>query len=243
MDGTIEIARKYSAKVYEHPFEGYASQRNWALRNLAFAHEWVFFLDADEIVSDELKDELTHVFAAELRGIDGFYLKRRLIFMGKWIKWGGCYPLWLLRIFRHEKTWCDARSVNEHFVVSGPTSRLRNDIIHKDNRGMSHWIEKHNKYAALEATEMMKAASSDACSGIRPRLFGSQPERKEWLRRVLWNRMPFLVRPFFYFTYRYILRLGILDGREGFIYHFLQGLWFLLLVDLKYIEMTRKKKR
>lgn len=108
-DKTLELAKKYTDKVYQSKFEGYPKQRNWALDNLPFSNEWIFFLDADERPSDELKKELKEVLNKVPLYIEGFYIKRRFIFMERWIKHGGYYPTWLLRIFRHRAARCSER--------------------------------------------------------------------------------------------------------------------------------------
>lgn len=241
-DRTVEIAREHEAKIVQHEFNGYADQRNWSLKQLPFSQEWVLYLDADEMAPPELRDEVAAVLADVPPEVQGFYIKRRLIFMGKWIKWGGYYPTWLLRLFRPGAAHCDERSVNEHFSVGGQTRALRNDLIHHDQRGFSHWIEKHNKYATLEARELMRAESIKngvASASVPAKMFGEPPERTQWLRTVVWARAPLLARPFLYFIYRYVFRLGFLDGREGFVYHFFQGLWFQFLTDVKYLEIKR----
>jgi glycosyltransferase involved in cell wall biosynthesis len=245
-DRTMEIAKKFTDNIVVHPFSGYADQRNWALDHLPFAHEWVLFLDADERLSPELKAEIPGALAAAGPETEGFYLKRRLIFMGRWICHGGYYPTWILRLFRHKAARCEDRSVNEHFFVRGLAAKLEGDLIHEDHRDFYHWIAKHNRYAKLEAEEQLKREVSgheqleDKSPEMRVSFWGSQAERKRWLRDRFWNRLPPLLRPFLYFAYRYFFRMGFLDGRQGLIYHFLQGLWFPFLIDTMYLEMKRK---
>ncbi len=240
VDGTVEVARRYGAQVASHPFEGYSEQRNWALDHLPLEHDWVFTLDADEQVSPELAGELHRWFggadpvrARLAERLDGFYIKRRLIFMGRWIRHGGYYPVWLLRLYRRSAARWDGRSVNEHVAVRGDTGKLQHDIVHHDHRDLSHWTVKHTRYAALEASELL---SSEPPAEGRGALFGAQAERKRWIRRQVWNRMPLFWRPVSYFLYRYVLRGGFLDGRPGLVYHFLQGLWYPFLIDAKVLE-------
>jgi hypothetical protein len=124
--------------------------------------------------------------------------------------------------------------VNEHILVQGSVGLLKEDFMHEDRRGLSHWIEKHNQYAALEAQELLQHRVDGQ---IAVALRGSQAERKRWLRYRVYNRLPPLVRPFLYFFYRYVIRGGFLDGREAFIYHFLHALWFHLLIDARFLEL------
>ena len=236
-DRTLEIAKKYADKISRNKFEGYAKQRNWALNNLPFSYEWVLFLDADEQLSPELKKEIKDMLAEVSPNIKGFYIKRRFIFMERWIRHGGYYPTWLLRLFRHEVARCQEREVDERFIVQGETLQLLYDIIHEDQRGITLWIDRHNQYATLEALEQTKHREEIATS-----LNDSQIARKQRTKRQLWNHLPLLLRPFFYFFYCYILRGGFLDGKAGFIYHFLHGLWFPLLVDVKLMEMQERER-
>jgi glycosyltransferase involved in cell wall biosynthesis len=239
-DRTVEIARHYGCQVFQHHFENYAKQRNYALKQFPVKSEWIFFLDADEWLPDELKKEISAVIASNPVE-DGFYIKRKLIWMGRWIR-RGYYPTWILRLFRKGKARCEERSVNEHLLVDGKVGYLKNDFIHEDRKGITDWIDKHNRYATHEALELIKWNQAVQQKEIEVRFWGTQAERKRWLRYRVWNKMPPLIRPFFYFFYRYILRGGFLDGWQGFIYHFLQALWFPLLIDIKYIEMKTYHK-
>ncbi len=234
-DRTIEIARQYKCHIAQNEFENYAKQRNFALDNLPINSEWVFFLDADEWLPDALKSEISAVIASRPEN-NGYYIKRRLIWMGRWIR-RGYYPSWILRLFRLGKGRCEDRAVNEHMIVQGKTGQLRNDFMHMDKKGVSEWIAKHNRYATREARALFGGRAGTNYREIDARVFGSQSERKRWLRYKIWNRLPPMVRPFLYFSYRYLLTGGFLDGKEAFVYHFLQALWFPILIDIKYLEM------
>lgn len=238
-DRTLEIARQYGCHITQNKFENYAKQRNYALDHLPIRSEWVLFLDADEWLPDALKQEISTLIAISPEE-NGFYINRRLIWMGRWIR-RGYYPSWILRLFRNGKARCEDRTVNEHLIVDGKTGQLRNDFMHEDRKGVTDWIVKHNGYATREAQELLNTHSAPGYKEIDVRLFGTQAQRKRWLRHKIWNRMPPLIRPLFYFFYRYVLRGGFLDGREAFIYHFLQGLWFPMLIDVKYLELKMKK--
>ena len=239
-DRTVEIARSYGASVMQHRFENYALQRNAALDELPIRSEWVLFLDADEWLPEPLKREIDGRVAGD-PAENGFYLPRRFIWMGRWIH-RGYYPTWILRLFRRGKARCEERAVNEHLVVEGTTGRLKNDFVHEDLRGVGDWIDKHNRYATLEARELFRRRSEQT-GEIDAHFFGTQAQRKRWLRHKVFNRMPPLIRPFFYWVYRYVLCGGFLDGREAFVYHFLHALWFPLLIDVKYLEMKWQRER
>ncbi len=236
-DRTLEIAQQFGCEVVQHRFEDYGKQRNAALDLLPIQAEWVFFLDADEWLPGDLKSEISARIAESPRE-NGFYAKRRFIWEGRWVR-RGYYPVWILRLFRRSKGRCEDRAVNEHITVEGEAGRLRADFMHEDHAGVDVWIAKHVRYAAREA---------EAIDGIREgdvdaTPFGSQAQRSRWLRHRVWNELPPLVRPFIYFTYRTVIRGGVLDGPSALAYHVLQALWFPMLVDLKYLEMKRARER
>ena len=240
-DATVEIAARYGCHVAQHRFENYARQRNHALEHLPIRSEWVLFLDADEWLPDVLKQELTSVVAASPRE-NGFEIKRRFIWMGRWIR-RGYYPSWILRLFRYGRGRCEDRQVNEQIMVEGPVGRLQNDFVHEDRKGVGDWIAKHNGYAEREARELFTTHRSPGYTEVEARLLGSQGSRKRWLRHKVWNRLPPLLRPLVYFFYRYIVAGGFLDGKAGFVYHFLHALWYPLLIDVKYLEMKVRQPR
>jgi glycosyltransferase involved in cell wall biosynthesis len=240
VDDTEDIAVAAGCRFVVHPFEDYASQRNFALDSLDLKSEWIFFLDADESLTVELKNELAALIRSDPPQ-NGFFVKWRMIWMGKWIR-RGYYPTWVLRMFRRGKGRCEERAVNEHFIVDGSVGYLKNDFIHEDHKGLDHWLQKHVSYASREARELVLREERAAQVEIDARLWGTQAQRKRWLRYKVWNRLPALARPFTYFIYRLLIRGGILDGKEAVIYHFLHALWFPFLVDAKYVEMKSKRK-
>lgn len=238
-DQTLDIAAQYGCHIAQNKFENYAKQRNYALDHLPIRSEWVLFLDADEWLPEALKQEISTLITTSPEE-NGFFINWRLIWMGRWIR-RGYYPSWILRLFRHGKGRCEDRAVNEHLIVEGKAGQLRNDFMHEDRKGVTDWIAKHNGYATREAQELFNTRVTPDYREIDARLFGTQAQRKRWLRYKVWNRLPPLIRPFFYFFYRYVLSGGFLDGKEAFIYHFLQALWFPLLIDIKYLEIKMSR--
>ncbi|MCX6183273.1 MAG: glycosyltransferase family 2 protein [Bacteroidetes bacterium] len=238
-DDTCAKAEALGAKVYYNKFETYSKQRNFAIQQLPIPTEWMLFLDADEYLFDDLKQEIAEVLPSAT--CNGFYLKRRFYFMGKWIKYGGYYPTYILRLFKKQFAKCE-REINEHIKVEGEIKTLKGDFADENLKGLSSWIEKHNKYASFEAQDLYRREQEGVDEGEAAKLFGKQNERKRWIVKKIWNPlMPKLIRPFIYFGYRYFFRLGFLDGRRGFIYHYLQGLWLWFLIDAKYVELKRQK--
>ena len=236
-DKTLDIAKKYDCHIVQNKFEDFAKQRNFALDNLPISCEWVLFLDADEWLLDAIKREISDCIAGHPPE-NGFYLNRRFIWMGSWIK-RGYYPIWTLRLFRYAHGRCEDRAVNEHLIVDGAIGYLKNDYMHEDKKNVSDWIGKHIDRARREALELFNTRTAEEYQEVEAELFGTQEKRKRWLRYNVWNKLPPLIRPIFYFIYRYIFAGGFLDGRNAFTYHFLQALWFPMLIDIMYIEMKR----
>jgi glycosyltransferase involved in cell wall biosynthesis len=235
-DVTERIAQTHNCQFVQHAFRDYASQRNWALENLPIASDWIMFLDADEWPSPELKQGIEQTLAGESQ-FDGYEINRRFIWMGRWIK-HGYYPVWILRVCRRGKGRYDAREINEHMVVDGPIGRLQGDLMHEDRRSLSFFIDKHNRYSDAESLELFRA-TSDQNGYVKLDPFGSSAERNRWKRYRIYNRFPPLLRPVLFFIYRYIFKLGFLDGMAGFTFHFLHGLWYPMLIDMKYLEKKR----
>lgn len=215
-DKTLEIANKYSAVVIQHKFKNQADQFNWALDTLSIQSDWILKLDADEEILPELKEEIIKVLPKTSESITGFYIKRRVFFMNRWIRHGGYYPFWFLRLWRKGKGRSEERKMDEHIILSeGRTEKLKNDFIDNNLNNLRHWIEKHKKYATREAEDVKdgKHATNN--------------------KRILYYRLPPFLRVVFYFLYRYFFKLGFLDGVRGTMYHFLHGFWYRWLVDAK----------
>ena len=239
-DGTVAIARAAGAQVAAHPFETHTLQWRWALENLPTATPWVLGLDADQRLTPELAVELRGMLAdggRALDGVDGVYLNRRQIFRGRWIRHGGYYPKYLLKLFRRAAVRLDERDLmDHHFHVDGPTRRAGADLVEENHKedGILFWSAKHIRYADLHAREYLAREAGEW--GARARLGGTPDERAAWLRRAGYRLPPYL-RAVLYFLYRYVLRLGFLDGREGFVFHAMQGFWYRLLVDVRMEEI------
>lgn len=237
-DGTVAIAAAAGADVVVHPFETHTLQWRWALDTLPIATDWVLALDADQRVTPELRTSIAAALSdPAAKDVAGYFLNRRQIFRGRWIRHGGYYPKYLLKLFRRDAVSLDDRDlVDHHFVVHASVSRLAGDLI-EDNQNeaaIAEWTAKHNRYAVLQARQELLARR------LRPHLplaaaFGHPDARTQWLKQQ-WARLPLFVRPCLYVFYRYVLRLGFLDGREGFVFHVLQGFWYRLLVDINISE-------
>jgi glycosyltransferase involved in cell wall biosynthesis len=240
-DKTIDILNKYTNRVFQHQFENHARQFNWALSNVSITTEWIMRLDADEVVTPKLRGELLQMLPELAPTITGCYVKRRVHFMGRWIRHGGYYPIWLLRLWRNGKGLCEERWMDEHIkLASGETIRCKYDIIDDNAKNLHWWIGKHNGYATREMADLLRIVYSMAGDiEITPKLLGTQEQRKRWFK-MRYARLPLFIRPFLYFFYRYIIRAGFLDGKEGLVWHFLQGFWYRFLVDAKIFELRKK---
>jgi len=247
-DGTLALAQAYSARVVTHPFTSHARQWAWALEQLDSTIDWVLGLDADQRLSPELRLDLARLFSgadARLTQYDGFYVNRRQIFRGQWIRYGGYYPKYLLKLFRRGRVQLDERDLmDHHFYVSGPSATLAGDLIEDNHKeaDLSFWLAKHIRYAELQACEELARRRERQRWLIRPALFGTPDQRVVWLKQR-WYRMPLFARPFLYFTYRYFVRVGFLDGKQGFVFHFLQGFWYRLLVDIHLDDLLHARTR
>lgn len=243
-DSTCAIAERCGARVALHPFESHAKQWAWAFAHLPIDTPWILALDADQSVTPALRAQIdTALRQWTVPGSPvGAYLNRRQIFRGRWIRHGGYYPKYLLKLFRREAVRLDEGDlVDHHFAVNGATAILTGDLV-EDNQNesdISVWIAKHNRYAVLQAREE-EARWGGAVRGLDDAsLRGSPDQRVRWQKNV-WNRLPLFIRPFLYFTYRYVIRLGFLDGRQGLIFHVLQGFWYRLLVDINRDDLRRR---
>lgn len=240
-DRTKDIANGFGAKVVEHSFQTHSSQWLWALSNLPIQTEWILALDADQCVTAELATEICRLQPAMLENVDGIYVRRRQVFRDQWIKYGGYYPKYLLKMFRLGKVIIDCRDlVDHHFYVTGGVKKLNHDLIeaNKKEDDISFWIEKHNRYAGLLALEEFHRNLALRVDVVKPSFFGTPDQRTLAVKRV-WRRLPLFVRPFLYFVYRYFVRFGFLDGKQGAIFHFLQAFWFRLLIDIKLDDIQR----
>ena len=239
-DRTLEIARAAGAKVVEHPFENYSVQRNWSQQNLPIRTTWIMHLDADERLTPELVAEINNKLLEPEIPVDGFLFRKRTIFMGRWIRHGGHYPSYHLRLFRKDKGVCEDRLYDQHFLVNGPVTALTADYLDVVASDIKSWTLRHARWAGFEAQEMM--APSIGRHRVKADRRGDPIQRKRWLREGVYGRAPLFVRPFIYGFYRYFLRFGFLDGKEGLIFHFLQGCWYRFLIDCEIFERSRRNK-
>ncbi len=234
-DGTAELARRLGAEVHVHPFENQARQFNWALNALSIETPWIMRMDADEYLLPELAEELARVLPAAAADVGGWMVRRRVFFWGRWIRHGGYYPTWLLRVWRSGAGRLEDRAMDEHVVLErGKTLRLDHDLVDENLKGLGVWTDKHNRYADREVLDILQPAGEGAFPT-------GQAGRRRRLKLSVYGRAPLFLRAWLYWAYRYVLRLGFLDGRPGLVFHFLQGFWYRFLVDAKLYEYKLRK--
>ncbi|HXQ42509.1 MAG TPA: glycosyltransferase family 2 protein [Candidatus Udaeobacter sp.] len=231
-DKTLEIAAAAGARIVQHPFENYGRQRNWAIDNLPLKYGWQLHLDADERLTPELAQRINALAAGFPAGTDGYFIPRLTYFLGRPIRHGGMYPIWHMRLFRNGKGRCEDRKYDQHFRCDGPTTEIDAAMIDDVRMSLSEWTARHNRWADAEADELLNPSETGVIAG---RLAGDPVQRKRALRGG-YNRAPLFLRAFGLFFYRYVLRLGFLDGMPGLIFFVLQTFWFRFLVDAKIYE-------
>ena len=238
-DKTCEIAKNEGAELVVKPWLGYAKQKNWALDTLDLKADWIFFLDADEAILPELRDELLAIASKDVDKVNesAFNINRYFIFLGKRIRHCGYYPSWNVRFFKRGKAEYEEREVHEHMVVDGKTSYLKGHMEHYDRRGLELYMAKHNHYSTLEAIEILQQVTTKD-ETIDAKLFGSAQQRRRWIKRHIYPRLP--ARWLFRFFWMYLLRLGFLDGINGLRFClFISS--YELLISLKTVELQQEE--
>ena len=235
-DATLKICEKYGCRVFQHAFTNQAVQFNWALDNVPWERPWTLRLDADEVLPDKLKQELRELTATCGPEVTGIYLNRRMYFMNRWLRHGGMYPHHILRAFRKGAGRYEEKT-EEHFVLaSGRAIYAKNDFL-EDNRQntLKYWLKKHDDLSDGEIRDTLLETRNPGLD-LKEDLFGNKVERTRWLKTRVYAESPLFLRAFFYFIYRYFLRLGFLDGVPGLIFHVLQAFWYRFYIDARIYE-------
>jgi glycosyltransferase involved in cell wall biosynthesis len=221
-DATPEIARTFGAKVVQFRYQGgWPKKRQWAMENLPFAYDWILLVDADEALTPELAEEMRRAIQNPV--FNGYYISLRMHFLGRLLRHGDA-SFWKLALFRRGKGRYECRlrnqdasmadmEIHEHVAADGPTSRLKHPLIHHNVESLSRYIQKHDEYSNWESRVLLQAESHS--TELPPALFGTQAQRRRWLKRKLYA-VP--GSPVLLFCSRYFLRLGFLDGVPGLIY-------------------------
>ncbi len=233
-----------SLSFYEHDFQNQAQQFDWAVENTEINTMWVMRMDADEELMPALCSEMERRLPDIKENVNGIVLKRRTYFMRRWIRHGGRYPEYLLRIFRRGKGHCEQRIMDEHLVLTdGDTVTFDNDLIDNNTKDLEWWTAKHNWYSNREVLDLQLTLAAEKEHSQQSINSTKQARRKRNAKNHGYYRLPMFMRAHWYFIYRYYFRLGFLDGTEGKIYHFLQAYWYRFLVDAKMYECDKNGKQ
>lgn len=234
-DKTIEVLKNRGVKFVQNAWPGnHADQLNWAIGEHARTAKWLMRLDADEYLTPELVLNIKRALAANTC-TQGFFLQRGHQFLGKKIKFGGSFPVPILRLWRNGFGACEQRLMDEHIVLdNGSVTEVLDGYFWDANlKGLSDWIIKHDQYASKECVEqLIRKHKKLFIEGRR-----NKDKNKVKSGKKIYEKLPTGIRSLSYFIYRYILRLGFLDGYKGFLWHFLQGFWYRTLVDAKVLEL------
>lgn len=234
-DRTVELAEKRGARIVQRKFDNWSAHQNWAVANIKFKHPWVYYTDADETCDEELCCELSALAEAG-EGFSAFQVRRKDFFMGRWLKRSQLYPTWITRVFRPEAIRYE-RLVNPVAIVDGKTGFLQGHIIHFPfSHGVGHWFDRHNKYADMEAADLI----NEVQDRVRPAdLFSRDASVKRRAQKTLAYQLP--GRPLLMFAYLYFFRLGLLDGLAGFRYSVMRAM-YEYMIDLKVAEIRYNRK-
>lgn len=237
-DNTVKIAKSMGANILQNKWENnQAKQFNWGLDNADIKTKWILRLDADEFLTSELIDELYQRLPSESEDVTGIEFKRRVYFLGKWIK-KGTYPVILLRLFKKGIGRSENRLMDEHIIVSeGKVVLYNNDFVDYNLNDFGWWCNKHIGYSIREAAEILNIEYSfekKTNITLKGHAMKKRKSKENYVKKTLF------FRAFLYFMYRYFLQGGFLEGKEGFIWNFFQGWWYRTLVDVRIFEIKRK---
>ncbi|MBS9854709.1 glycosyltransferase family 2 protein [Vibrio alginolyticus] len=223
-DRTLDIASDYNAKIFSNSWPGsHSKQLNIALSHIDFKHEWILRIDADEYLSDDLILEIERKLSSVKDDVNGFFMKRRVVFNERIIRFGSLRSTKILRLWRRGFAECQDKIMDEHMVLNrGRTEQFESFFYDHNLKGMTQWIEKHNDYSTKEAYQ---------------ELSGCYTTRENGLGKYIYARSPLFLRSIAFFFVKYIFFLGFMDGKAGFQWSFFQTLWYRLLVDYKIVEL------
>jgi len=250
-DGTEALCKQLDSELrangsppdfYQNKWMDYATQLNWGLTQTNITTEWSMRFDSDEELTEELVNEIEQKLPDVKEPVNGIILRRRVYFMGRWIKHGGRYPELLLRIFRTGKAMCEQKLMDEHMILSeGTTTTFQYDLIDNNQKDLEWWTAKHNWYSNREVLDHQMTLANQQVETLES---GGQSSGQASMKRAVKNggyyKLPKFWRAHIYFIYRYYIKLGFLDGPEGKIFHFLQAYWYRFLVDAKLYECEKK---
>lgn len=237
-DRTVEIAKAWGARVVARAFDNWAAHSNWAFENIDFKHEWVLYIDADERVPPDMREEVLRVAKEAGSNVGAYRIRFKNILFGRWIRHSSLYPSWITRLLRRGRFRYETRSVNPHPVVDGEVGHLQTHFIHHSfNKGFHHWFDKHNSYSTMEAQETIRHLREGTVDWLG--LVSRDPAHRRRALKNLSFRLP--SRALAKFVYMYLLRRGFLDGSAGLTYCTLQAIYEYMIV-VKVREMQQRER-
>ena len=238
-DNTVSLAQARGATVLSNPWVGYAAQKNWALLKLPLRNDWILFLDADEVVTRELRREIARVVEHPDDSCDAYFVNRRMVFLGRCLRHVWWYPDRTVRLVRRSAGGSfEDRSVHERWVCPGRVGTLEADLVHENVKPLHEYVERLNRYSTLEALEILRWRWVGKSGDVRATFSGNSAERRRALKLRVWYHLPF--RPFLRLLWTWIFRLGFLDGSEGWIFTQLH-LCYEVLIDIKLRELESRR--
>lgn len=236
-DRTVEIAEQMGAEVYKHPFENYAKQYMYGVEVAKIETVWTLRIDADERLTPESAKELTLLCDSNMEtDVTGIVLRFKKNFLGKDLYHGGVYPWKKMNCYKTKYGVIEDRNMDEHIILSiGKVIEMKSDCLHFDFKNLEHFINKHNWYSSRETVDYFENQENAKEK--------SELDFKTWFKMKFYYRFPMGVRSHIYYIYRYYIKMGFLDGKEGKIYAFLQAYWYRYLVDAKIYECEKLKTR
>ncbi|NDW09012.1 glycosyltransferase family 2 protein [Dysgonomonas sp. 520] len=240
-DNTLHIAEELGAKIYQNKWvNNYAKQFNWGLENLPIRTKWVLRLDADEYLTEELINELKEKLSNLDESVTGIMIPLRRTFMGKFVK-RGVGEVTQMRFFQYGKAQCEVRFMDEHIqLLEGEAVSFNGAWVDDNLNTIGWWTTKHNGYSIREAIDLLDLEFNltNTMSDENEKMLTPESQAKR-NKKLKYAKMPLFFRSFLYFIYRYIFKFGFTEGKEGFLWHFLQGWWYRTLVDAKVFEIKK----
>lgn len=237
-DRTVEIVKEYGADVYQHEFINYSKQFLYGLKETGIDTKWVLRIDADERLTDASRAEVEALCEANMdTDVNGIILRFEVTFLGKKLRHGGIYPFRKLLVFKRGIGTIEDRYMDEHIVISeGRTVEVKNDSEHHDFKDLAYFIQKHNWYSSREVLDYIQNTELQNEDGKE---LNHKAGVKRWIKFHIYYKLPMGMRAHLYYWYRYYIKLGFLDGKEGKIYAFMQAYWYRYLVDAKIYEYQK----
>ena len=238
VDRTVEIAKSLGAEVYVNPWINYAKQFLYGLNQTGVDTTWVLRIDADERLTEKSRAELEALCETNMHtDVNGIILRFEVTFLGKKLRHGGIYPFRKLLCFKYGKGTIEDRNMDEHIVLQeGRSIEMKNDCEHHDYKDLTYFISKHNDYSSREVLDYMQNKENGGEDG---KTLNKTAGIKRWIKFHIYYKLPMGMRAHLYYWYRYYIKLGFLDGKEGKIYAFLQAYWYRYLVDAKIYEKNK----